>query len=382
MSSIPPHLNEVIEQIYKASLDSDEWSKTLQLLAAYFKSDQGILRAVNTRSREVFFTHDFNKETSWDKRYEQHYKQIDPWIDIFNNHQGSFYACSNQIISDREYEKTEFHAGFIAPQGGHYGIGGLIKFNNLHDIFFVLNRPRHKLGFEPEDVSNIKMLAPHINQAMLISQKTQEVNFEKHLLLEALDQINSPVLLVDENASVLFANSQAENLLETNDSLSIQKNILRFADTNLNIKLNQLIVAATDNSTISSIKQGGAMCAADIHQNTNLCLLVNPVNSTNVNNDTGVSEFAMIFLSDNINRDLISEELLADLYQLSSAESKLVKDLCAGFSLDQIALKNTMSRNTLKTQLRSCFGKTGVDRQADLISLVNTGPLGQAKVNI
>jgi DNA-binding CsgD family transcriptional regulator len=68
-------------------------------------------------------------------------------------------------------------------------------------------------------------------------------------------------------------------------------------------------------------------------------------------------------------RCTVEKEILADLFGLTAAESRLVYCLLQGLSPSQYAAQQDLSQNTVRNQLKSIFEKTDVRRQSDLISL-------------
>jgi DNA-binding NarL/FixJ family response regulator len=59
-------------------------------------------------------------------------------------------------------------------------------------------------------------------------------------------------------------------------------------------------------------------------------------------------------------------------YGFTEAECRIANRLAGGKRLDQIAAEFKVSRNTVRSQLRSIFDKTGARRQAELVSLLFT----------
>ena len=58
------------------------------------------------------------------------------------------------------------------------------------------------------------------------------------------------------------------------------------------------------------------------------------------------------------------------LHGLTGAEAGVVAGLIAGLTLNQIALRRRTSPETVRTQLKAIFWKTGCKRQADLVCQV------------
>ena len=68
----------------------------------------------------------------------------------------------------------------------------------------------------------------------------------------------------------------------------------------------------------------------------------------------------------------VGRDVLADLFNLTPAESGLLMYLLQGLSPNQYAALKNRSQNTVRNQLKSIFEKTEVRRQSDLVSLVST----------
>ena len=60
-------------------------------------------------------------------------------------------------------------------------------------------------------------------------------------------------------------------------------------------------------------------------------------------------------------------EAFSPVHKLTPSETRLVAALAKGERLNDYALRNEVSTNTVKTQLKSIFQKTGHTRQSELI---------------
>ncbi|MCK4707462.1 MAG: hypothetical protein KAU21_02510, partial [Gammaproteobacteria bacterium] len=330
------------------------------------------------QSNEVSQVHRFNKDPYWDKPYKEHFVHIDPWINILQQAENSFIGCNHHYISDQDYETTELHTDFLAPQKIFHGMAGLIRFNPTHDAYIVFHRRKDKGGYEDHLIDTLELFGEHIQQALLINEKTRQVDFENHLLKDSLNQISSPVLLMDKFGQVLFINAQAEAIIEQQSHAIIKGNSLRLLCLQHNKKLTELIYRATNSDAHHASKQGGAMSYTNPTDLSKLYILVNPVSPDLVNGYSMMTDCAMVFLASNTQKTILSVNLIKDMYNLSPAEARLTELLCEGLTLIEVSKKLEVGVSTLRTQLRSCFNKTGVERQSQLISLVNSGPVGKA----
>jgi DNA-binding CsgD family transcriptional regulator len=77
-------------------------------------------------------------------------------------------------------------------------------------------------------------------------------------------------------------------------------------------------------------------------------------------------------------------EVLQGLFDLTPAEARVARGIGEGFSVDAIAEKFELSRETVRTQLKAVLAKTGLGRQIDLAALLarvglSSGPAGGAE---
>ena len=70
----------------------------------------------------------------------------------------------------------------------------------------------------------------------------------------------------------------------------------------------------------------------------------------------------------------IVPEALRTVYGLTPAEARLAIAIANGLSLDEIAALEAAQKGTLRSQLKAIFQKVGLNRQADLVKVLMTGP--------
>ncbi|RZI95373.1 MAG: helix-turn-helix transcriptional regulator [Rubrivivax sp.] len=83
---------------------------------------------------------------------------------------------------------------------------------------------------------------------------------------------------------------------------------------------------------------------------------------------------ALLFVFDPEATPSITADTVRQLFGLSKREAEVAAALCSGRTLDELAAERGTSINTVRTQLKSVFNKTGTSRQADLVSLLLASP--------
>ena len=372
---------QLLLDIYDAALDENYWPEVIQKLSKCLNSERGALRLLDHNLDDVEQMYSYNRDAAWSNIYNEYYMAFDPWLTFFSHASSDLFVSTHQVLTNKEYESLEFHADFIKPQKLHYGMGGIFSISNKVSCYLSFQRDKKQSGFAPDCVESIRLLSRHIQKSVLINEKTRDINFENHLLRDGLNQINSPLLLVNKSGTILYINGLAEQLIAQQPGISIRNNKLLIRANPENEKLQLLLRHATRKISDPDIRQAGALFYRDPHTQKSVSILVSPVSPEKSNHDTSSGNCALVFLGSNQHHSSISSEIIMSLYDLSPAESRLVEHLCMGLTLEQIAAKFSLSKNTLRSQLRACFGKTGVSRQSDLINQVNSGPASIARFN-
>jgi DNA-binding CsgD family transcriptional regulator len=90
----------------------------------------------------------------------------------------------------------------------------------------------------------------------------------------------------------------------------------------------------------------------------------------------------LLFIIDAANKAGIPATVLMDAYGLTPAEARVALAISSGLSIPETAKAFRLSPNTIKTQLRGVFSKSGLTRQTELarmiasIGLLNAGSPG------
>jgi DNA-binding CsgD family transcriptional regulator len=64
-------------------------------------------------------------------------------------------------------------------------------------------------------------------------------------------------------------------------------------------------------------------------------------------------------------------EILSEVFSLTAAEAMVASMVAAGWSPEEIANELQVSRETVRNQIKTIFGKTGTHRQSELAALIS-----------
>jgi len=234
------------------------------------------------------------------------------------------------------------------------------------DALAVLFRARRG-GIRPAEARRLSLLVPHLARAIETQRPFRLLLRRFGAVLAALDRLGLGVLIVREDGDVLVSNQEAERILDANDGLRrCSRSRIRAGDAEAGARLGAALQRAhraarleeTDRFTTLELprRTGADPYLADVV----------PLRDHGDEMGAGFSGVLMI-LVDPDHREMVSVEGLARSYGLSPVETLVCRMIAQGMTLRQIAESRGVSLDTVKTQSRAIYAKTGTRNRRELV---------------
>lgn len=202
-------------------------------------------------------------------------------------------------------------------------------------------------------------LTPHLLLAARLASRLDGMAVElarRDLLLE---QHATPLWLLDDDGHVLYSNGAAARLMALNH-FALQQRGGRLQSRRGDSRLQAMLRRAGGKD---GARRSGWLSLAGSQQQG---LLVSPLRADAPGN--GLLQKPLVLLA--LLERRAQPQLLAELFQFTPAEQRLAELLCEGLPPKECAERLDTSINTVRTQLRALFRKTGTERQAELVRLL------------
>lgn len=186
------------------------------------------------------------------------------------------------------------------------------------------------------------------------------------LLSAALDLLRISVMLTDREAQLLYANRQARQLLSDQRGLRVSMGRLSAANPKCAARLRDAIQLCAQAKYCEERPLGIAVPIPQADA-PNIAAWVHPAGR----NRSGDAEPQVAIFIRSV-ADLFSGDVFAATFGATRAEIRVLKLLVDGLSVGKVCAALRLSRNTVRTHVKSLFAKTGARRQAELISLAAT----------
>jgi len=304
-------------------------------------------------------------------RVFDHYLPLNPLFRIEPRMQRGFVVANGDVVASDVFRRSEFFNGWARPQGLCSPITVVIHRKKSVYVPLTLVRPDGAGEATDEGRALLSRLAPQLVHAMDVTVRLQEAGGSRRDLGTMLEALPCGAVLMDQDQRVLFANGTAERLLD------------RSAEGMFTCVSGRIVVrdAVADRQfqTAVSVALGVGTRAQISHLSIQrspgegrLKIRVVPVpRSADVWSVLGEEASSRARCLVLIGTPDVAR--LAQHYGLTPGETRVASAIADGQGLTAAARTLGVARSTAQSHLDKIFQKTGTNRQAELVGLMQTG---------
>lgn len=354
-------LGAIVERIHKAALEPHLWSDVISDIARLSGAHTGIFYEVDRTRGQSAILGALNIDPDAAQDYERHYCTVDPWQQHATRSQTGRLNLTHEFISDAEFQRSEFYQDYLRRSGIFYAMGGTVTRDADHMAVFGVQRGLGRGPFSREIAEMVEPLMPHLRQAYLTQRTLRTVTGLCKTLSETLHLVPNPVLVVDGNGRLHFANRAGEALLARRDGLREQNGIITAAHRQQAKQLAECLAKAARGAVGDALPRRDMALARPGSAHPLL------LRFTLLPRETGGDTARIAIFVDPGSVTPTRLQSLTAALKLTPAEARLLDGLSAGKTLAALSEQHGVSVNTLRVQLHRLFEKTGTRRQAELV---------------
>jgi DNA-binding CsgD family transcriptional regulator len=363
-------LGSLVESVYDASLDGEQWPAFLSMLAQQLSGVLPTLFIHDTRAHSGALAINVGYDTGTVRAYKDHFAERNLWLRSGTHLLTPGSVRTSHIMCSRQaFLTSEWYADYCRPLNISQGIGATIHRDAMVTSNIAIFAGDDRAEFASEEIALLKALMPHMQRALKIHMHVAEANLRQGEFVEAMEPLAVGVILVTASAQVLFANRSARRLLDNGDGLMMDREGLRTARSRETSALRALIGCTVASCGQGQSQSGGGLNVTRPNGRRALQVLVSPIRPQQTLH-LGERAVAAIYVTDPEQVSERPEVILIRLYGLTPAEAKVAAFIVRGLSARQTAEGLAISYNTVKSHLKRVFAKTGTKRQGDLIRLI------------
>jgi DNA-binding CsgD family transcriptional regulator/PAS domain-containing protein len=356
-------LEDLLDILYLASTDPAMWPQFLVRVATFFDAHVAAILAQNTPDRFLVSSL-MGLDGKVIAAYDEYYSILDPWLlGMREGGLSNWIGSGSALCPPSKLNETEFYRDFWRHAAPPSYQGGIM----LPGLVFTLHRDQTRGDFT-EDVHLLHELSPHLRRALGIHSKVTDLRHSLAQLGGVIDALDVGLIGLTASRTLSFANPAAEKLLRVGDVLALRDGRLITRDSAATAALDNLIEIALNRKL--SAPPGGAITVTGASGSLHLTVIPTPGPAGVV---PGGSKL-LITITDPAAAPKTREHLLAALFRLTPAETRVTMLLLSGLEPSQIADQTRTTAGTVRFQLKAIFRKTGVRRQSELMRLVSRLP--------
>ncbi|ATQ42696.1 helix-turn-helix transcriptional regulator [Caulobacter mirabilis] len=308
----------------------------------------------------------------WDRallaEYQRNFIQADPWTETAVTI-GRFgrAAALDQRLPPEDLVDTAIYNDLLRVHGDDTGrCLGVMPPPGREGLIMAIHRAAGDAAFTVADEQRLDEVYGHVRRVVSLRKTLALERDRSARLQDIVDQTGEAILRLDRNLQVIALSAAARRLVDAGDGLSLNRRSL-VAPAGVATELRAAVAAVIDRTTLA---RAALLCHRPSGRRPYRLALL----PAGFDGDAGA-----LLRIDDPDRPTPGTDwrrALQDAYGLTTMEADLALRLYAEHSLDEIADLRGVVRETLRTQLKSLFLKTGVNRQSALLKLLATFPMG------
>jgi DNA-binding CsgD family transcriptional regulator len=375
-------LSELIGLIHEAGLEPALWPESIDRIRLAMTGTAALLFTPQHGLEAGGLAIPANLSTAIMARYAEKYHQLDLWTQAGVKRKlfvPGTVATDDDLLPRRLLLSSPYYREFLEPANISrlctsviFGQDEPAVLPTVISIYRGLDAPPFGRGAK----NLLRLLMPHLSRSLGLMFRLRGAEQKLAASLAALDKLSCGIVLFGQYGNVVHSNQIASALLAENDGLTLEGKVphgprLRTSSEARTTSLNRLVAIAVSAPSTENCSTPRGMHLPRMRGRPPIVINISPL-PPNHEFECGTAHVLAIgFLFEAILSTQPDTRLLAEIYGLTTAETRLVGELCSGWMLAQIGEHHGVSTETLKSQLKSIFAKTGTHRQIEVVRLAS-----------
>ncbi|MDH4442264.1 MAG: LuxR C-terminal-related transcriptional regulator [Rhizobium sp.] len=366
-------LSDLIGLIYETVLDSGKWSVVLERVCRFVGASASRIYWRDATSAQAETIYSWGFDPKFLDIYRRGYVSLNPLYpaSIFIN-PGEIFS-SQDLVPSHEFQTSRFFKEWVAPQGFFDAAIFNIQRYQASAAAFTVISGRDYGAVDDALRYRLKLLAPHLQRAVIIGRELGKRNLQAQSLQGALDQIDTGVFILDEAGRGLWSNHAGTEMLTKGDLVRATGPRISLASAEANHALRAGLSGSPVQPDPVALREPALIKMVDAEGTAwTGCLMRLPEHSATQTAFQQVrpSAQAALFIRPAEVVPTSGIEKCARRYGLTPAEVRVLHAVLEIDRISDIADGLGISANTVKKHLSALFDKTGVSRRAALVKTV------------
>jgi DNA-binding CsgD family transcriptional regulator len=347
---------QAVDGVYRAHDERDGWSAALSLVARHCEARSALLMVHERCTGRIGFALQHGLSDRDRQRMADFYRlpvsgpvrQLDLRLqDLLDQPVGS--VRTDTMLADYgAYLASPAYREVYSRFGTEHAMGGFVCERGGRAVAVRLFRSRREGAFRLREIRRYERLIPHLGRSIDLAQLRSRATLLAAAVGDGSIAPGESFCVIDEDGSLMASGGEAQELLA--------------------------IDGGAGRTLLSRVRQGDAFARVGLADGREL--VASRSEERRPRTVAGLCGPVFVLVARGRQEAGWRARRAAESHGLTRAETRLLEALCGSErpTLTEAAQRLAIGRETAKTQLRSIFQKTGVNRQADLLRRVAGDP--------
>jgi DNA-binding CsgD family transcriptional regulator len=364
-------VDDIILKIHAAPLEPQGWQDVMRSLMDLCEAEHALMLTVGaSRVPKIEAWEpsvDFNPDALVD--YAENWGSQD-LLYINARRKGriqpGLVSTESQLVGAREYSDSPYFNEFCKPHNLHSHLNVCLT-NGMPELglgpsAITLYRGDGRESFAEAETTLLQRLAPHLSLATRTSWHLKALGMHESMFRRALDEIRIPLFALDVTGRILLVNSAGDGLLRANRWIAVKQKNLGTSSGLLSPEAFRQALAKLRSGT------GMSLLLTDGVSGQQAIMTTVPLGHSSSLQAAHENISGLVWIVPCVT-EAATVKNLGQLFQLTPAEVRLLQRLVDGNRLSDAAAHMHVTLNTVRSQLKSIFRKTGQRTQGQLLAL-------------
>jgi DNA-binding CsgD family transcriptional regulator len=351
---------ELIELIYAVLLGEASWPQFLDALMAGVPLGRAVMVMHGIADPEQGYVPiNVGFDAKSIEIYNAHFAPLNVWQPPLARQRIGVGFIDEELLPPADLVRSEFFNDYLVPNDIYAMACAKIGDDEKYAFSIATLSERNDAQLKQVMADRLTSLGPHLRRAFTYYKKEPASRVAAELGAALFDAIENGVAVIGDSASVKAISNTGQAMLAKDSPARISP-LGRFGlrDAQHQAILNRMLERKYEGANVISL----------LSHATKLTLI-------RMNKDDISLYFegpTVIVLMERVGNGATAfdPEFVAHAYGLTKAETRAVSGIVAGKSVDQIAREASLSRETIRVQMKSLYAKTGASSEADILRLL------------